>query len=386
MWQTWVMDDPTHIDRDWPYLLTFFPDEESLNSSALEYRAFVRRRGVGSAATLLRLGLAYAVGDKSLRQTAAWAEAGEVASLSDVALLNRLRKSASWFGHLLALKLAERCGLKSSPPGPWKIRLVDATCVSSPGATGTEWRAHLSWNLGRAIIDHVELTDVHGGESLTRFACESKDLLIGDRGYAHRRGLAWVRNAGAHFIIRMTWNGLPLEQRDGSPFLLMDALRGLDGCNAGDFPVRTIATGETPSVDARMVAIRKAPEAAEKARAKILREAGAKRSRIDPLTLEAAGYIFVITSLGPEVSPEEVLELYRLRWQVELVFKRLKGIGEFDALRAHDPALARAYLLCKLLAALVIDELSEACLAFSPWGFRIRRAPALSVADLQSLP
>ncbi len=380
------MDTTTHIDRDWPYVLTFFPDDGSLRRSAREYGALIRRRGVDSAATVLRLGLAYAVGDKSLRQTSAWAEGAKVASLSDVALLNRLRNSASWFGHPLALKLVQRGGIALPPPGPWKIRLVDATCVSSPGATGTEWRAHLSWDLGRGIIDHVELTDEHGGESLTRFACQPGDLLIGDRGYVHRRGLAWVRDAGADFIVRMTWNSLPLELPDGTPFPLFDALRGLDDCASGDFRARTGATRETPSIDARVVAIRKSPEAAKKARARILRDAGGKRNRIDPRTLEAADYIFVVTSLGPEVSAAEVLELYRLRWQVELTFKRLKGIGAFDALRAHDADLARAYLICKLLAALVIDELSEAHLAFSPWGFRIRRATALHVADLQSVP
>lgn len=379
------MDARTRLDDDWQYLLSFLPDDGELNRTAREHGALVRRRGVDGAATVLRLGFAYAVGDRSLRQTAAWAEAAGVASLSDVALLNRLRQSARWFGHLLAWKLKERVQFEPGSNRPWRIKLADATCVASRGAKRAEWRAHLSWDLGRGVIDHVELTNDRGGESLTRFACQPADLVIADRGYLHRRGLASVRDAGADFIVRMTWNSLPLLGPAGEPFDLLAALRGLGCAQVGDFPVRIAASQATPELAARVVAVRKTEDAAKVARARILREAGTRRDRLDPHTLEAADYIFAVTSLDEATSAQEALELYRLRWQVELAFKRLKTLVAFDALRAHDPDLARAYLLCKLLAALVIDELSEAHLAFSPWGYRLRRAPALVVAHLQHI-
>ena len=133
----------------------------------------------------------------------------------------------------------------------------------------------------------------------------------------------------------------------------------------------------------RLVAIRKSEEAAEEARKKILKEAARKGKSPQPKTLELAGYILVLTSTADDdLSAEEVLEIYRFRWQIELVFKRLKSLLHLDELPAKDPQLARTFLLSKLLAAPLLEELTHAYLSFSPWGYRIRtRPPAVAVAD-----
>ena len=52
-----------------------------------------------------------------------------------------------------------------------------------------------------------------------------------------------------------------------------------------------------------------------------------------------------------------MLALSRVRWQVELVCKRLKRVWHLDHLRAHDPTLAQVYLLGTLLGALLADRL-----------------------------
>jgi IS4 transposase len=62
-----------------------------------------------------------------------------------------------------------------------------------------------------------------------------------------------------------------------------------------------------------------------------------------------------------------------MRWQIELAFKRLKSLLNLDALRAKDPALARSYLLGKLIAALLIQCIADQCRAISPYGVPIRR-------------
>ena len=38
----------------------------------------------------------------------------------------------------------------------------------------------------------------------------------------------------------------------------------------------------------------------------------------------------------------EIMELYRARWQIELVFKRLKSLTELGHLKKHDPEAARS--------------------------------------------
>ena len=90
-----------------------------------------------------------------------------------------------------------------------------------------------------------------------------------------------------------------------------------------------------------------------------------------------AGYFCVLTTLPESLaSADVVLELYRVRWQIELFFKRCKGLLHFDQLRAFDPHLVRTYCLAKLIEVALIQCLHEEAIAFSPWGVPRRRRPA----------
>lgn len=366
------MDAQTLIEYQWPYLLTFLPPSSELAQSARDTGALLRKRGVPSPEALLRLALAYGFCGLTLRQTAAWAEIAGVAQVSDVALLKRLRASDCWLGHLLCLKLAE-----SAPPPPkstHRLRLFDATVISRPGSSGTDWRVHLGFDLASLSIDHIELTDGKGGETLTHFTLGPGEIAVGDRGYAHRKGLHAVRAAGADFIVRLNWQNLPLKTPSGASFDLIDFLRRLPDAEPGECAVVVAAEskGALPEIAARLVAVRKSEAAAEASRAKALRESAKKGREVDPRTLETAGYVFLLTSLPADVlSSAEVLDMYRFRWQVELAFKRLKSLLHLDQLPARDPPLARSFLFAKLLAALLVEDFTDRFLAFFPWGYRL---------------
>lgn len=378
------MNARTILEYQWPYLLSFFPPVCDLDSSALVFGALQRKRAVDSASSLLRLSLAYGFCGLSLRQTAAWAETLGFASFSDVALLKRLRKASDWLGHLLTVKLAERATPPALSDSCLRLRLVDATAISRPGSTGTDWRVHLGFRLSSLCIDQVELTDASGGETLRRFSIAPGEVVLGDRGYAHRAGLYSVRQNGGDFIVRLTWQNIPLQTLDGNPFDLLAALRSLPETQAQGFAVRTAPDSRSgiPAIAARLVAIRKTEAAAQEARKRILREHGRKGKTPDPRTLEAAAYVFVITSLSATLLPDpQVLELYRFRWQIELAFKRMKGLLELGELPAKQPALARTIIYAKLLAALVLDDFTERFLAISPWGYNFRATATLAVAD-----
>lgn len=369
------MDAQTAFECEWPYLRAFFPPTPALDASALGFRAIVRRRAVDEAETLLRIALAYGFCGLSLRQTAAWAETLGVASLSDVALLKRLRNAADWLGHLLGVKLAERSGMLPSDL-PFRLRLVDATAISRVGSSGTDWRVHLSFNLASLSIDHIQLTDHSGGESLTRFPVAAGDLIIGDRGYAHRAGFHAIRRSHADFLVRLNWQNVPLLDPTGAPFDLLQALRSIPDAQATSFQVQIAPNprAHLPAMPARLVALRKSEAAAEQSRRKVLEERSRKSRNVDPRTLESAGYVFVLTSAEEAKLPAtQALELYRFRWQIELLFKRLKGLSELGNLPAKDSNLARSMLYAKLLAALVLDDLTRRFLSISPWGYPIRQ-------------
>jgi hypothetical protein len=229
---------------------------------------------------------------------------------------------------------------------------------------GKCWRIHAAYDPWSGRLLEVNLTDHHGGERLNRFSVRPGDLLIGDRVYAHRPGLAHVVAGGGDFVVRMSWHNLPLEAPNGETFDLFGALRSLKSDEVGEFDV-CLAPDEHRSLKAtpcRLIAVRKPPEATQEAQERLKAEAKRKKRQLDPRTLEACGYFLVVTSLANTVfNAQQVLALYRLRWQIELEFKRLKSLLNLDQLRAQAPDLVRATLAGKLLGALLVEEFVAGC-------------------------
>lgn len=378
------MKSATTIQNDWPLLLTLLPPD--LETTAKETGALRRRRGVTSAPALLRLAFAYAYCGLSLQATATWAREAGVAHLSAVALFQRLRGAADWCGQLLAQQLAHQAALRRDRlPATLALSLVDATTASRPGSTGTDYRVHLKFDLGTLTIAAVTLTDAHGGESFKQYVFTPGELVVGDRGYAQRPGIATAVAAQAEVLVRLAWQNVPLQQRDGSAFALLATLRALAPAEIGDWEVQTAPMADgTPAVPGRLIAVRKSLQAAEAARRKLLAAARKKGKTPDARSLEACDYLFVFTTLPVErLAAPAVLEVYRFRWQIELAFKRLKSVLALDELTAKDPAFCRMFLCMKLLGALLVEQLSHHWVDFSPWGYG-PPAPAVSVSDLSS--
>src|SRR3954471_13223283 len=160
-------------------VLARLPADLDLDDLAMESKAIQPRREVVDGAALLRIALARGPGGLSLRQTAARASMQGIAELSNPGVKYRLDQATDFLALLVERLLAAKV------PGPelrWPgrtLRLADGTCVSEPGSTGTDWRVHGVFDLGRGGFSHLELTDVHGAEALERGAPHlSSDSLI----------------------------------------------------------------------------------------------------------------------------------------------------------------------------------------------------------------
>jgi hypothetical protein len=109
------------------------------------------------------------------------------------------------------------------------------------------------------------------------------------------------------------------------------------------------------------------PEAeAAKARSKLRRDAKRKGRQVTKESLRYAGYLFVVTTLPIAAwSTREILRLYRARWQVELLFKRMKQLIRLNEIRATTraavEATVRAVLIAWMLQETVKEEFREAC-------------------------
>jgi Transposase DDE domain len=360
-----IMGTKEFSDGDWKFLLSMLPQGLNLEETARECGALVLPRVIRSAETLLRLVFAYAWCGLSLQETVTWAAERDLVVLSKVALRKRLRQSVIWLGFLLKATLAERVGALAQ--GGVRLRLVDATTVPIPGSQGIDWRVHMGFDLGSLSIDSLEVTGPDQGESYRRFKVQEKEVVIGDRGYAHRRGLWSIVQSGADFLVRLNWQNLPLQDLRGEDFDLLGALRQGREDEAIEFAVQTTPTRGIPALPARLIILRKSTEATEQSRRKLLKEVKKQHRTVDPRTLEAAAYIFVLTSVSAEhLSAAQVLEVYRFRWQIEMAFKRFKQILPLREVPAKDPDLAKTYLYANLLAALLTEDLARDFLAFFP--------------------
>jgi hypothetical protein len=318
----------------------------------------VRPRGVRSAEALLRLALVYANTPLSLRGTAAWAAAAGVAEISDVALLRRLRQAETWLGSILAALLGEAMGAPAEVGRP--VQVVDATGLGWPGPRkGVAWRVHARLDLPSARFSGFVLTTGAGGERLDRFVPAPGAIVLADRCYARHGGLASVWARGADPIVRYGLSGSAVRDPEGNRVTLNTVLGRPGLPDLVDLPVELPGPQGTWRAT-RLVVARRPEAAALKSRARVDRKA---RKRGGTATLKqrrSADWLALLTTLDAAAHPaERVVALYRLRWQIELAFKRLKGQVRLDDLQAKQPGLARAGLLAKLILALLAEGLAD---------------------------
>jgi hypothetical protein len=356
------------LAEEWGVITQFLPAgwrELARSSGALQ-----RARQVRSADVLLRLVFLYAASGLSLQQAAARATIAGLARISSVGLMKRMRTAGPWLRALAEGVFAEsvrRPSLEAVPPKR-RLRIVDATHVRVSGSSGTDWRLHYVLGLPTLTCDFAEVTDARGGETYARVPVHPGDIILGDRGYCHREGVAHVLARGGDVVVRLNASSFPLLDECGRRLDLLTAMRSLKANVPGSWPVRFEAGGAGHA--ARLCAVRRSSESAQRAKARLLKVARKKGTALREETLELAEYIFVLTTPGLDgLTPVQVLELYRVRWQVELGFKRLKSLFDAGSAPNRDPEAVRSWIYAKLLAVLLIERLGEESRLFSPWGF-----------------
>jgi IS4 transposase len=212
------------------------------------------------------------------------------------------------------------------------------------------------------------------GESLNRLSVARHELILADAGYCSVAGIEYVQQRGADVLIRINPQAFVAYSRQGKRFTLLTRLRGLSQAGqVGEWQVTL--RGPTSSFGGRVCAVRKSENAIEQAHRRLHRRASKKQMSTKPETLEVAKYVVVFTTRN-NVSAAEILEWYRTRWQIELVFKRLKRLVQLGHLPKHDDRSSRAWIHGKLLVALLTQKLIRIGRDISPWGCILSGSPA----------
>jgi Transposase DDE domain len=353
------MNDRTvSIKDDWAELLTYLPDE--YDKMAKEMKQLEVQYGnakITTADELLRFLFVHAGAGLPLRQTVAVVEGGGGPRISHVTLHQKMCRAAPYLQALVNALSSARNTLSVELLSGYDVIAIDATADSSPGSDGTDVRLHTAIRLTDLTVLQVEATGVKGGETLKRFALQAGQLALVDRGYANGPGVASAVKKGADVLGRLNRGALPLYKRDGERIDVMKCLRSLKGRRTEEWPaeIRTDLNGEVMVIPVRLVAVRLPKNEAEEARKRVRKEYGKKTSAE---MLEAAGYVALYTTVpAARMSAAHSIALYRLRWQVELLFKRWKSICGLDELPNFIEDTILSWVLTKTLLVLILERM-----------------------------
>jgi hypothetical protein len=327
---------------------------QNLDQLATETGAIKRRRRVTGGEQLLWLALMFAGLPLSFRTLSAKIQRDYGCQLNDTSIRYRVKNAATFLmevlNHVLfgAARELQTMGIRR------RVCLQDASTVSAPGSKGTDWRLHTEYVLGQGLAQ-VELTDSSVGESLRHSEYKPGDIVVADQGLGTAANIHHVHNVGAYCLVRVYLKNLRLTDPHGKRLevseLLDEADRGITS-RAACVPLKG-----HPSVQGRLLISVLPPETAARKRQKLKARASRNGYRTSELALRLAGYFVVFTTAPQEdLSDAQAMELYRLRWQIELFFKRCKSIAGLDQLAAKTPDVARAYILAKLIIMALIDR------------------------------
>lgn len=362
------------LNEDWQVVLSLFP--QNWKAMAKETGAMVRKfRNFKTEEDLMRTLLLHIARGYSLRETVVRAKKSNVSSVSDVALLKRLKLAKNWF-KFLCVSLLQEAGITTGLNiNGFNMRLFDGTTVKEPGQTGSLWRIHYSMNLPNLECDYFKITKTKGegtGESFKQFPIAKNDCIIADRAYSTGPGVKYVHDNGGYILVRLHTTSLSLYSNTKNDFHLLTKLKKLKNeVHTGEWKV-FVKSENGGFINGRICAVRKNKLSIQKAIQKIKKEARKKNVKTKPETLEYAKYIIIFTTLpSKNFATVSILNWYRLRWQIELMFKRLKSLAGLGHLPKYDDDSAKSWLYGKLFVGLLTEKLIRYAKALSPWGYNL---------------
>ena len=321
----------------WDYASTFLPSDLELLGRA---NGIVRLREFRSVSSMLRVMLAWSQPGSSFQTAASWAKSSGIAQITAEALFYRVRQSEGFLEAVMGKMLS---GWREISCGR-RLMIVDATVLTGPGSQGSDWRVHMLYDPCRAVPCGVRISDHRLGETFAHHDLRGGDLVLGDRGYGHFRGFVSALAKGADVLVRVEANQMKVYDLDGERTYLEILAGQIPKTGSLDFEL----VWHGPDKDCRKV-------------------------RIIGTRTAKGEVCWLATNLSAGgLSNTAAAELYRVRWQIELLFKRMKSLLEMDDLRSREGPTAKAFILAKLITAFLALRLSDKSEAFSPYGYEIR--------------
>jgi len=334
---------------------------EGWEAEAKAKKALLRGREIKNAEELLSLLMSYLTGSGSFMNTSVQMRLAGV-NVSKTSTVWRVLSSGEWLRWLAEELSKTACGGIEKPGflGDKNVILVDASDelvknrIQKEGR-GKLWRLHYTFDLFNFCCKEMRLTEMTEGEKLTHYQVNADEIYIADRIYCTIKSIEHVKQGGADFILRFRSKSFLLYDKNGEKIEILPILSGLD-------------TYEDVSIDCfyknskqelcpiRIVAMKK-DEKAIKESAERMKRKWSRKQEPEALaeTKEFNEYIVVATNLN--YANEQVLELYRARWQIEMLFFRLKSLFGYGNAPIEKDASAKAWFYGKLFLAALCETI-----------------------------
>ena len=257
-----------------------------------------------------------------------------------------------------------------------------------PGNGNGCLRLHAVFYPRRGCLTDIELTDDRQAEQIDRSEHQPGQLVIADRGLARAKRLIQLTLKNIYWIVRVHLNTIKLFNLDGTR-LDRHPKELLDLAQRSDRPVEQdvwlIEKGQR--IQARLIVVRLPKDKALEARLKVIRRAQKKQKLADGRNWLLAGYVTVLTTLPSFMaSTSAVLQWYRIRWQIELFFKRCKSLLGLQTIVSASPALQRVRVMASVLLVAIVDRMNAEVIRsdLQPTPPSVWRWSHIHVLDLQN--
>lgn len=323
---------------------------------AKETGAFVRPREIKTAKNFMILILVYIVHGTSLLEVALTAKLKGIAKISDVGFMKRFANCNKYFKEILK-QLQAIATAKYAKPAfleKYNVKLADASKVVSGGKLKITHHLHYAINPFEMKSEQYKISSQKTGESLTNFDVTRGDLWICDRAYGTKTSMEHCLKHGGNFVFRIRKGAFDIYSSKRKKMDLITKLKRLKDGEYLDWTCYFINT-ENKLVQIRICAMKKPKNVRT-------------LDNLDDDTGFMNNYIVVVTSITKKgASSAEILEAYRIRWQVELYFKRLKSLLSFGDIPNKTEQHIETWLNGKLAAAILL-EIETGLVDFSPSG------------------
>lgn len=185
-----------------------------------------------------------------------------------------------------------------------------------------------------------------------------QELGLFDKGFYKAQALRPLLAREAYFL--MPWHhGVSVRQTEatGQPGAVIEVAAHLKASTEARVEWAAVQLGQTPDSrlgPLRLLGYRLAEEPAKRARAALREKCRTHGRQPTVEALELAGWLLLLTNAPASLLPAAAAGyLYRVRWQVELIFKQWKSVLRLDVLPSHNEFRVQCEVWARLLAALL---------------------------------